>query len=41
MYKLLPWWILLAPVVLALLDLARTPKVRAKSREADVQGRNR
>lgn len=30
MYKLLPWWILGAPIVLALIDLARTPKVRIR-----------
>ena len=28
LYKLLPWWILCAPLVLALLDLARTPRPR-------------
>jgi hypothetical protein len=28
MYQLLPWWIMGAPMVLALLDLMRTPKVQ-------------
>jgi len=32
MYHLLPWWILGAPMVLALLDLMRTPKVRRSER---------
>lgn len=27
MQNLLPWWILIAPLVLAAIDLARTPKV--------------
>jgi hypothetical protein len=31
MHRLLPWWILLAPIVLALIDLARTPKVRRRN----------
>ncbi len=29
MYRFLPWWILGAPLVLALIDWMRTPKVRA------------
>lgn len=32
MYRLLPWWILGAPLVLALIDLMRTPKVRRSER---------
>ncbi len=39
MFKFLPWWILGAPVLLALIDLARTPKVR--SRAAADSTRNR
>lgn len=31
MYRLLPWWILGAPLVFALLDWMRTPKVRRQS----------
>ena len=34
MYQFLPWWILGAPVVLALIDWARTPKVRTRSTTA-------
>jgi hypothetical protein len=32
MYRLLPWWILGAPLLLAVLDWLRTPKVRRSER---------
>lgn len=31
MHQILPWWILGAPIVLALMDWALTPKVRTRS----------
>jgi hypothetical protein len=32
MYRFLPWWILIAPLVLAVIDWMRTPKVRRTER---------
>ena len=32
MYRLLPWWIMGAPVVLAVIDWMRTPKPRRGER---------